>query len=96
MFARLFRKSNCDHNHDPRGAVSSVEEDVLPLSVVESGMDNLRRWTAADIKAPEIFKLLGMDRDGKMLCKIGKRKVGDVPASFWQMRGKSGRMVLAM
>eukprot|EP00903_Cladosiphon_okamuranus_P017077 g15736.t1 len=67
--------SKCEHNHDPRGAVSRAQADVLPLEVVDERYADIRKWTAAGVGPTDIFKLLEMDHDGKTLDKVGKRKV---------------------
>ncbi|CAN0313035.1 unnamed protein product, partial [Pylaiella littoralis] len=71
------KQSNCDHNHDPRGAVSSVEQDVLPLSVVERRMDDLRRWTPADTKRQRSSNCSGWTTTGRCYVKSanGRRVV---------------------
>ncbi|CAN0378187.1 unnamed protein product [Ectocarpus sp. 12 AP-2014] len=67
--------SYCGHNHDPRGAVSRAQAHVLPLEVVDERYADIRKWTAAGVAPTDIFKLLEMDHDGKILDKVGKRKV---------------------
>lgn len=46
-------------------------------SAVDERVGDIRRWAVADLKAPEVFKLLEMDHDGLLLCKAGKKKVND-------------------
>lgn len=75
------------HPPQPGGSVSSVENGVVPPSVVDNRMDELRPWICGSIEAPEIFELLEMDQDRKM-PKNQQKEGGHV--NFWQMRGKSG------
>lgn len=72
-------KSYCGHNHDPRGATSRAQANVLPPKVVEERFDDIRKWTAAGVGPTDIFKLLEMDHDGMLLDKDGKRKVRCFP-----------------
>lgn len=70
-----FGKADLRHNHDPRGAVSKAQEKVLPLSFIDDRRDDIRKWTAANLGAPEIFKLLHADCDNRLLIRQGKKKV---------------------
>jgi len=73
--ACAFDKADLRHNHDPRGAVSKAQEKVLPLSFIDDRMDDIRKWTAANLGAQEIFKLLHADGENRLLCRQGKKKV---------------------
>lgn len=68
-------KSYCGHNHDPSGSVSRAAEDAVPTEFIDQKMEDIGRWTRAGVKAGDIFKLLEMDQDGKVLCRDGKKKV---------------------
>lgn len=69
------RKSFCGHNHEPGGAVSRAAEDAVPLGVIKERTEDIGRWARAGVSPSEIFKLLEMDQDGKVLCRDGKKKV---------------------
>lgn len=73
-----FLQSYCGHNHDPSGAVSRAAQDAVPISAINERMDDIGRWTRAGVKPGEIFKLLEIDQEGKVLCRDGKKKASFV------------------
>ena len=70
------------HNHDPRRVVSAAQAHVLPLEVVDERYADIRKWTAAGVGHTDMFKLLEMDNDGKVLDKAGKRKASSSARVF--------------
>ena len=59
---------------DTRQPESSSAKDVVRLEVVDERMEDIRKWTAGGVSAREVFKLLEMDHDGLVLCKVGRKR----------------------
>eukprot|EP00903_Cladosiphon_okamuranus_P016184 g14935.t1 len=74
--------SYCGHNHDPSGAVSTAAKDAVPLQAINERIDDIGRWTRAGVNPGEIFKLLEMDQEGRVLCRDGKKKVYNAMAAI--------------
>ncbi|CAM9305956.1 unnamed protein product, partial [Sphacelaria rigidula] len=53
-----YRQSRENHNHDPRGSITRADPHILPTSIVATRERDLRKWTAAGLRAGEIIKLL--------------------------------------
>eukprot|EP00903_Cladosiphon_okamuranus_P021507 g19772.t1 len=80
------KESYCGHNDDPRGAAPAAQAHILPLEVVDERYADIRKWTAAGVGHTDIFKLLEMDDDGKVLDKAGKRKASSSARVFLAIR----------
>lgn len=70
-----YHQSNCQHNHNPRGAVSSKAKDTLSPSIVSERVDDIRTWYAGGVSVQDIFNLLQLNQGGRLLCRVGKKKV---------------------
>ncbi|CAM9380932.1 unnamed protein product, partial [Sphacelaria rigidula] len=64
-----------NHNHDPRGSITRADPHILPTSIVATRERDIRKWTAAGLRAGDIIKFLEADGEGLLLGKDGKKKV---------------------
>lgn len=58
--------------------MSTAAKDAVPIHAINERIDDIGRWTRAGVKLGEIFKLLEMDQEGRVLCRDGKKKVSFV------------------